>query len=327
MVGCLDKPPMITTGKLPRKLPQEKLPLEKLPLVPTLQLDPPQPSLKPIPQLSPPNSASSHVKKISLKNRKIIDYFNNMNQKLSTSTPSPKHPPSLPPSLTTPCHKYPYTPSNTEAAWSGRNRETSEKVRVASITMSTVSADARGIAAANSVAVDDAGVQYAEDDNKPRYINTVNNDKIEHLEMNNDKNEVKEDKKSNTKIKTTKTKNKIDLKPKNKSTTMKNKNKTNNKKHAAAFDKIDVKNTRKMTDFWALKTEKCSDPDKNPSKMSGTATPDAKFKPQGILHDVKSGENSTKVKLVGQKLQPTKGIMMSGHSDWPDGTASARSSQ
>ena len=176
MVGCLDKPPMITTGKLP----QEKLPLEKLPLVPTLQLDPPQPSLKPLPQLAPPNSASSHpVKKISLKNRKIIDYFNNMNQKLATSTPSPKHPPSLPPSLTTPCHKYPYTPSNTEAAWSGSKEKTSENVRVPVITAITSSADARDIAAASSVHTN-AGIQYTEDDKKRRKIqkNLLKNQKL-----------------------------------------------------------------------------------------------------------------------------------------------------
>ena len=108
---------------------------------------------------------------------------------------------------------------------------------------------------------------------------------------------------------------------------MKNKNKTKNKKHAAVDDKIDDKNARKMTDFWALKTVKCSDPDKNPSNLSGTATPDAKFKNQGMLHDDKSGENSIQVKILGPNLQPTKGIMMSGFSDWPDGTTSARSSQ
>ena len=82
-----------------------------------------------------------------------------------------------------------------------------------------------------------------------------------------------------------------------------------------------------MTDFWAPKTEKCSDPDKIPSKLSGTATPDAKFKTQGMLHDEKSGENSIQVKTLGQNFQPTKGIKMSGFSDWTDGTSSARSSQ
>ena len=165
-------------------------------------------------------------------------------------------------------------------------------------------------------------------------MNTVKTDKIEHLEMK--KHDVKEDMKnimmdktkneSNSKIKTMKTKNKIESKPKIKTTPMKTKNKTKNKKHAAVDDKSD-KDARKMTDFWALKTEKCSDPDKIPSKLSGTATPDAKFKPQGMLHDEKSGENSIQVKTLGQNFQPTKGIKMSGFSDWTDGTSSARSSQ
>ena len=109
-------------------------------------------------------------------------------------------------------------------------------------------------------------------------------------------------------------------------TPLKTKNTPKTKKKAATEDKID-KNARKLTEFWALKTEKCSDPKNYTPNTSGTANPDLIFQDLGLLQNSQSGESLLRVKTVGPDTQPNKGIILGEFSDWPDGTRCDRSSQ
>ena len=321
MVGCMEKPPVITTNAT-NPPPQPSL---------KPQLDPPQPPpATPQPQLGPPKPASS---RISLKNKKIVDYFNKFIQEKSTCTTAAKYTPSLPPSLKT----TPYTPSSSEATWSGKSDILSENFRDGHVIPSREAADANSIAAGN-LTLAAAEVQYEEDDKKRTQINQDKID-IEQVNMNKNENEEKEYVKtiiktikngSKNKMNTVKTKNKTISKKKTENTTKmtpsKLKNTPKTKKKAATENKID-KNARKLTEFWALKTENCSDPQNYTPDKSGIANPDLIFQDLGLLQNAKSGETLLQVKTVGSDTQPDKGINRGEFSDWPDGTRCDRSSQ
>ena len=260
----MGKPPIITNAP-PYILPKPSL-------TPTLQIVP----LPPIP------NPSLRSDRLSLKNKKIIEYFNNKNQERLNNIPLPHSTPSL----TTPIHRKP-SPSNTEAAWSGRKVSASENVRGKS--QSEESAAVRSNAAGASQQ-EHSGTVREEDD-----IRKNNTERVEN--------------KTNSKTLKEAAKNKMDkIKIESKSKNI-NKNKTNktknNKKEAAKVDK----NARKMTDFWVPKAEVCSSPVNISKLVSGIAYPDVSIEDSGSLQNANPGENLSAVKTMGHTFSQTKGLV------------------